>query len=114
MASRRSGSATEGSCREDGAEEGSGWDSGLEGEGRSPPSQAPPWSWACGREDEGGLMAKAQAEEAQTQLATRIPKSLHRRLRLYCVTHDIVLMHFVTEAVEEKLKRKTGPKKGTA
>jgi len=59
-------------------------------------------------------MAKAQAEEAQTQLATRIPKELHRRLRVYCVTHDIVLMHFVTEAIEEKLKRKTGPKKGTA
>ena len=59
-------------------------------------------------------MAKAQAEEAQTQLATRIPKELHRRLRLYCVTHDIVLMHFVTEAIEEKLRRKAGAKKGTA
>ena len=32
----------------------------------------------------------ATAEEPQTQLATRIPKELHRRLRLYCVTHDIV------------------------
>ena len=37
----------------------------------------------------------ATAEEPWTQLATRIPKDLHRRLRLYCVTHDIVLMHFV-------------------
>jgi len=59
-------------------------------------------------------MAKAQSEEAQTQLATRVPKELHRRLRLYCVTHDIVLMHFVTEAIEEKLRRKAGAKKGTA
>ena len=59
-------------------------------------------------------MAKAQAEEAQTQLATRIPKELHRRLRLYCVTHDIAVQDFVTQAIEEKLGRKTRPKKGTA
>ena len=46
------------------------------------------------------------AHEAWTQLATRIPKDLHRRLKLYCVTHDIMLQHFVTEAIEEKLGRK--------
>ena len=56
----------------------------------------------------------AKAEEAWTQLATRIPKVLHRRLKLYCVTHEIVLMHFVAEAIEEKLGRKTRPKKGSA
>ena len=55
----------------------------------------------------------AKAEEPWTQLATRIPKELHRRLKLYCVTHEIVLMHFVMEAIEEKLGRKTRPKKGT-
>ena len=55
----------------------------------------------------------AKLEEPWTQLATRIPKELHRRLKLYCVTHEIVLMHFVTEAIEEKLGRKTRPKKGT-
>lgn len=54
-----------------------------------------------------------KTEELLTQLATRIPKELHRRLKLYCVTHDIVLMHFVTEAIEEKLGRKKGGKKGT-
>ena len=53
----------------------------------------------------------ATTEEPQTQLATRIPKELHRRLRLYCVTHDIVLMHFVVAAIEEKLGRTRGPKK---
>ena len=46
--------------------------------------------------------------------ATRIPKELHRRLKLYCVTHDIVLMHFVVEAIEERLGRKQKPKRGTA
>jgi hypothetical protein len=56
----------------------------------------------------------AKAEEPQTQLATRIPKELHRRLRLYCVTHDIVLIHFVAAAIEEKLGRKRGSRKKTA
>ena len=55
----------------------------------------------------------AKAEEAWTQLATRIPKSLHRQLKLYCVTNDIALMHFVVEAIQEKLGRKGKPKKGT-
>ena len=56
----------------------------------------------------------AKAEEPWTQLATRIPKELHRRLRLYCVTHDISLMHFAVAAIEEKLGRKRGAKKKTA
>ena len=56
----------------------------------------------------------AERDEPIAQLATRIPKELHRRLKLYCVTHDIALMHFVVEAIEEKLGRKTRPKKGTA
>ena len=55
----------------------------------------------------------AKAEEPWTQLATRIPKELHRRLKVYCVTHDIMVQHFVTEAIEEKLGRKAKPKKGT-
>ena len=55
----------------------------------------------------------AKTEEPWTQLATRIPKELHRRLKLYCVTHDTALMHFVVEAIEAKLGRKTGRKKGT-
>ena len=53
----------------------------------------------------------ATADEPWTQLATRIPQELHRRLRLHCVTHDIVLMQFVAAAIEEKLGRKRGSKK---
>ena len=56
----------------------------------------------------------AKTEEVLTQLATRIPKDLHRHRKLYCMTHDIMLQHFVTEAIEEKLGRKPRPKKGTA
>ncbi len=33
----------------------------------------------------------AERDEPVTQLATRVPKDLHRRLKLYCVTHDIML-----------------------
>ena len=65
-----------------------------------------PW-W--GSKTKAAQMAKA--DEPLTQLATRIPEELHRRLKLYCVTHDIALMHFVVEAIEEKLGRKTRPKK---
>ena len=45
----------------------------------------------------------AKTEEVWTQLATRVPKELHRRLKLHCVTHDIAVMHFVIEAIEEEL-----------
>ncbi len=53
------------------------------------------------------------AHEAWRQLATRIPKELHRRLKLHCVTNDISVMDFLVKAIEEKLGRKTGRKKGT-
>ena len=55
----------------------------------------------------------AKTDEPWTQLATRIPKELHRRLKLHCVTHDTSVMDFVVEAIEEKLGRKAGAKKGT-
>ena len=54
------------------------------------------------------------AHEAWTQLATRIPKELHRRLKLHCVTNDTSVMEFVDEAIEEKLGRKAKPRKGSA
>ena len=42
------------------------------------------------------------------QLATRIPKSLHRRLRLHCVTAETSVMDFVTKAIQEKLAHPGG------
>src|SRR5207247_1914904 len=75
---------------------------GYRNEEQSPSSQASARSRASARiEEEGRLMAKT--EEVWTQLATRIPKELHRRLKLHCVTRDIALMHFVVEAIEEEL-----------
>ena len=39
------------------------------------------------------------------QLATRIPKTLHRSMKLHCVQAEVSVMEFVTTAVEEKLGR---------
>ena len=47
-------------------------------------------------------------EVVLVQLATRIPKALHRELRLHCVYEDIPLMDFVWKALEEKLARSRG------
>ncbi len=52
-----------------------------------------------------------ERDEPVAQLATRIPKELHRRLKLYCVTHEIDVQDFVSEAIEEKLGRKRAPRK---
>src|SRR5207245_7026424 len=56
----------------------------------------------------------AKTDEPIAQLATRIPKELHRRLKLHCVTHEIAVQDFGAEAIEEKLGRKARPKKGTS
>jgi hypothetical protein len=42
-------------------------------------------------------------DEPWVQLATRIPKALHRKLRLHCVKTETTLMDFVTTALREKL-----------
>ena len=44
-------------------------------------------------------------EEAWTQLATRIPKEVHRRLKLHCVESDTSVMDFVVAALREKLTK---------
>jgi len=50
-------------------------------------------------------------EEAWVQLATRIPKSLHRELKLHCVKADVSVMDFVVSALEEKLAKAGGRKR---
>jgi predicted HicB family RNase H-like nuclease len=49
--------------------------------------------------------------EAWVQLATRIPKTLHRELKLHCVTADVSVMEFVVQALQEKLTRE-GKRRG--
>jgi predicted HicB family RNase H-like nuclease len=55
-----------------------------------------------------------KTDEAWTQLATRIPKPLHRELKLHCVQAETSVMEFVIAAIEDKLGRKAKPKKRKA
>ena len=55
-------------------------------------------------------MAKA-ADEVWVQLATRIPKELHRRLKLHCVQTDTSVMEFVVSSLDEKLAKVAGRKR---
>jgi len=52
----------------------------------------------------------ASESEVWVQLATRIPKNLHRELKLHCVKSDVSVMEFVVRALEEKLSREAGGK----
>jgi predicted HicB family RNase H-like nuclease len=58
--------------------------------------------------DEGGRMPIDG--EVWVQLATRIPKQLHRELKLHCVKSDVSVMDFVVKALGEKLQREAGGK----
>jgi hypothetical protein len=39
-------------------------------------------------------------------MVTRVPRSLHRRVRLHCAEHGLKVKDFVTDAVDEKLHPK--------
>jgi predicted HicB family RNase H-like nuclease len=52
-------------------------------------------------------MVERREEEPWVQLATRIPKSLHRELKLHCVHADVSLMDFVVTALRERLVKTT-------
>ena len=53
----------------------------------------------------------AKEDDVLIQLATRIPKGLHRDIKLFCVHNSISVMEFVAAALEEKL-RKSGGRSG--
>jgi hypothetical protein len=57
-------------------------------------------------------MADRVMDEAWVQLATRIPKTLHRQLKLHCVESDTSVMDFVVASLEEKLVKVGGRKRG--
>ena len=54
----------------------------------------------------------AKDDDVLIQLATRIPKTLHREIKLHCVSSGISVMEFVAAALEDKLRR--SPKKKAA
>lgn len=68
----------------------------------------------------GSKAVKVATEEATpeggivfTQLATRIPKVLHKAIKLYCAgsSDDESMMEFVVAALEDRLAAKTQPVK---
>ncbi len=58
-------------------------------------------------------MPKRDNDEPWVQLATRIPKTLHRQLKLHCVQTDSSVMDFVVQSLEERLG-KAGSRKRSA
>jgi len=54
----------------------------------------------------------SRSDEPWVQLATRIPKTLHRQLKLHCVQTDTSVMDFVVRSLEEKLGKASGRKRG--
>ncbi len=49
----------------------------------------------------------ANKDDVLIQLATRIPKGLHREIKLFCVHQGMSVMEFVAAALEEKLRKST-------
>jgi predicted HicB family RNase H-like nuclease len=53
-------------------------------------------------------------EGVWVQLATRIPKTLHRELKLHCVKADTSVMEFVVAALRDRLAREAGRRRARA
>jgi hypothetical protein len=47
-----------------------------------------------------------ERDDGTVMVATRIPKSLHRRRQLYCVQKEVTMISVVTAAIAEALRRK--------
>jgi hypothetical protein len=45
-------------------------------------------------------------EKPWVGVATRVPRSLHRRMKLHCVERGIPVMEFVRDALEEEMTRR--------
>ena len=48
------------------------------------------------------------------QLATRIPRSLHREIKIHCVANGISVMQFVAMALEARLRHPRNGKSKTS
>jgi predicted HicB family RNase H-like nuclease len=56
----------------------------------------------------------AKDADVLIQLATRIPRSLHREIKLHCVANGISVMEFVAAALENRLRQARPEKKRSA
>jgi predicted HicB family RNase H-like nuclease len=53
----------------------------------------------------------AKDADVLIQLATRIPRSLHREIKVHCVANGISVMEFVATALETRLRQTRAAKK---
>ena len=51
------------------------------------------------------MATKPATDEAVVQLATRIPRELLQRIRIFCVQREQTMQGFVSDALREKLGR---------
>ncbi len=53
-----------------------------------------------------GIQKPVKKNRVETKmLNTRVPKELLKRVKAYCVEHEITVQDFVTQTLEEKLKQ---------
>ncbi len=53
-------------------------------------------------------------DDVLIQLATRIPKTLHREIKLHCVSLGISVMEFVAAALEDRLRKGGGKRRAAS
>ena len=56
------------------------------------------------------MATKTATLEPMVQMATRIPASLLRKVRVHCVEQERSIMDFVADALREKLRRSGVPR----
>lgn len=59
-------------------------------------------------------MPKDERSEIWVQLATRIPKDLHRAVRIECVAQETTVQDFVVKALAEKFAREASRRRRRA
>ena len=47
-------------------------------------------------------------------LATRMPKELHRRMKVHCLESETTIMAFTNTAIRERLERKGARRRGAS
>jgi hypothetical protein len=52
--------------------------------------------------------ASAESEETLVNLNARVPKQLWRRVRLQCLREERLLRNFITDALREYLRERSG------
>ena len=53
-----------------------------------------------------GVGVTEPPSEARVMLATRVPRVLRKRVRLFCVEHGCDMLDFIAEAIRERLRRR--------